>query len=87
MDMYRDVHWRVDFPEGEGCYDHAHPLREVRMQEPQRTFSLYIYSLVNTFHHNTRIVLSFDVPPFLLEIPFRNSMFFSELGEPWGEDG
>jgi len=24
-DICRDVHWGVDFPKGEGYYDHAHP--------------------------------------------------------------
>jgi hypothetical protein len=25
MDIFRDVHWGLDCPQGEGCYDHAHP--------------------------------------------------------------
>jgi hypothetical protein len=35
MDICKDVHLGVDFPEGEGCYDHAHPWREVIMWEPK----------------------------------------------------
>jgi hypothetical protein len=52
------------------------------MHQSGRTFVLYIYALVNTFHHNSSKVLACDVPPFQLEIPFGPSMFVSELGEP-----
>jgi hypothetical protein len=35
MDTCRDIHWGVDYPQGERCYDHAHPWREVSMLEPK----------------------------------------------------
>jgi hypothetical protein len=57
------------------------------MHQSRRTFFLYIYSLGNTFHPNSSKVLTCDIPPFLLEIPFGPSMFVSKLGEPHGEDG
>jgi len=47
-------------------------------------FVLYIYSLGNTFHHNSRKVIYCEDPSFLLEIPIVHSMF--DLGEPRGED-
>jgi hypothetical protein len=38
MDTCRDVHFGVDYLEGEGCYDHAHPWKEVNPLELKRTW-------------------------------------------------
>jgi hypothetical protein len=65
-----------------GC---RHRKRRCRHQSG-RTFVLYIYSLVHTFHHNSSKVLACDIPPFRWERPFGPSNFGSEQGYPLGED-
>jgi hypothetical protein len=41
MDTSRDIHWGLYFPEGEGCYDHAHPWREGSLLESQIPLGTY----------------------------------------------
>jgi hypothetical protein len=47
------------------------------MHQSRRTYFPFIYVLVNTFHHSTRKLFTYDAPPFMMEIPFGPSRFVS----------